>query len=293
MPVALVTGGAGRIGTQVCALLAQAGYRVRAFDLPRVVHQAALEVPEVDPIPGDLTQPEDVRAAAAGVDVAVHLAALLPPLSEQDRARTMAVNVAGTRTLIEALAAAAPGARLVFSSSVVVYGDTTSAEPPVTGDRPLRPLDIYAESKVAAEAAVRASGLAWSILRVSGVAVAEVLEPPDPWPFTRAQRIEFVLREDVAQAVALAAQSDRLDGRVVHVSGGNTWRMTGERYALDYWQALGLPEELATFRESSLAFDWYAPSEALTELGFGPTPYPEYLQRLQSAVAAYLEDAET
>ena len=292
MPAALVTGGAGRIGSQVCALLARAGYEVRAFDLPNVDWQAVTGVPGVNPFPGDLTAAADVRAAVQSVDVAVHLAALLPPLSEQDRARTTAVNVEGTRTLARTLLDAAPAARLVFSSSVVVYGDTTAVEPPVTLDRPLRPLSIYAESKVAAETVVRESGLRWSILRVSGVAVAEVLKPPDPWPFTRAQRIEYVLREDVARAVALVAQSDRLDGQVVHVSGGDAWRMTGRRYVLDYLEALGLPEEVASFLESSEAFDWYAPDAALAALGFQPAPYTEYLARLQAAVAAFLDGAK-
>ncbi|MBM4438317.1 MAG: hypothetical protein FJ029_14085 [Actinobacteria bacterium] len=123
------------------------------------------------------------------------------------------------------------------------------------------------------------------------MAVAEVLEPPDPWPFTRQQRLEFVLREDVAAALALAAQSDSLTGLTVHVAGGPTWRMTGERYALDYLQALGLPADMATFLDAPRAFDWYAPSSALTRAGFAPTPYPAYLDRLRAAVQAFIAEA--
>ena len=199
MPAALVTGGAGRIGSQVCRELAAAGYEVRAFDLPNVSFAALDGLPGVTPVPGELTSTADVRAAAAGVDLAVHLAALLPPVSEADRDRTMAVNVEGTHILVQALTSVAPAAGLVFSSSVVVYGDTSAAEPPVNPGRPLHPQEIYAQSKAAAEAVVRESGLHWCILRISGVAVAEVLEPPDPWPFTPTQRMEFVLREDVAE----------------------------------------------------------------------------------------------
>lgn len=287
----LVTGGAGRIGSQVCRLLAAARHQVRAFDLPAASFDAVAGVPSIEPVPGELTDPASVGAAVAGVDVVVHLAALLPPVSQRERAHTLAVNVGGTRTLIEAMHTRAPAARLVFSSSVVVYGDTTAPAPPVTVDRPLAPRDIYAESKVAAEAVVRGSSLAWSILRISGVAVPEVLEPPDPWPFTRDQRLEFVLREDVAAALALAARTDAFNGHTVHVSGGPSWQTTGERYALDYLDVLGLPADMATFLDTSQAFDWYAPNLALVHAGFAPTPYATYLDRLRAAVQAFIAEA--
>ena len=289
MPAALVTGGAGRIGSHVCTLLARAGFDVRAFDLPGVDFGTATASPGVTAVRGELTDPADVHAAAEGVSVAVHLAALLPPASEHDRAHTMAVNLDGTRLLVESLTELSPTARLLFSSSVVVYGDTSDREPPVSTDWPLRPLDIYAESKVAAERAVRESGLAWTILRIAGVATADVLEPPDPWPFTRTQRLEFVLREDVANALALVASTDRLDGRILHVAGGTSWRMRGERYALDYLQTLGLPDDVATFLERPLAFDWYEPAPELSAIGFQATTYEDYLQRMNDAISAFVE----
>ena len=98
-----------------------------------------------------------------------------------------------------------------------------------------------------------------------------------------------MLRDDVADALARAARTDHLNGRIVHVTGGASWRMRGERYALDYLHALGLPDDVATFLERPLAFDWYEPAPELAELGFQATAYDGYLQRMHVAVAAFLE----
>lgn len=292
MALVVVTGGAGRIGSELCRLLARAGHRVRAFDLPGSGLESLVGTAAIEAVTGDIFDLAGLRKAVGGADVVAHLAALLPPASEVDPDRTMKVNEGGTRALIQALVQEAPNARVVLASSVVAYGPP-AGEQAITVNQPLRPADHYGRSKAAAEAAVRESGLEWTILRISGVAVAEVLEPPDPWPFTREQRIEFVLREDVAAAAALAVEAgDELTGRIVHVAGGPSWRMDGERYATDYLRALGLPDELARFSEKPGAFDWYEPSPELAALGFRPVAYGEYLARLGEAVRAFLADAE-
>ncbi|MFH1085324.1 MAG: NAD(P)-dependent oxidoreductase, partial [Chloroflexota bacterium] len=130
----LITGGAGSLGRALARQLAEAGHAVRAMDLPQCDFAGLEGEAGVSVLRGSISEPALLRNAARGVDVAVHLAALLPPASERDRARTWAVNVEGTRLLLEALTAVSPAAgpsaagpsaaHLVFSSSVCVYGDT-------------------------------------------------------------------------------------------------------------------------------------------------------------------------
>ena len=121
----LVTGGAGSVGREVVLLLAARGCRVRVFDLPGCDF-SPLEGVAQEIVAGNIVDRDAVQRAVTGVDVAVHLAALLPPNSERSREATMAVNVQGTANLIAALKSAHPDARLVLSSSVCVYGDTSA-----------------------------------------------------------------------------------------------------------------------------------------------------------------------
>ena len=134
-----------------------------------------------DVVRGDLRDAEQVRQATAGAGAVVHLAAVLPPAAEQDRAHTLAVNVDGTRHLAEAMAESSPGAPFVFASSVHTYGDTSRETAPVEADHPQSARDRYSESKIAAERVLREISPAAVILRISGVALPDVYEPPEIW----------------------------------------------------------------------------------------------------------------
>ena len=99
----LITGGAGRLGRELCSLLAAKGHMVKAFDLPNASWDATEVVGGIQRIQGDVTEPDTVIKACQGVDVIIHLAALLPPRSEADKEFTMSVNVEGTRNLTRIL----------------------------------------------------------------------------------------------------------------------------------------------------------------------------------------------
>ena len=112
---------------------------------------------------GDLTDAEAVRAAvqAALPDVVVHLAGqAVPALASQDPTAAVRVNVLGTAAIVQALRAA--DAALVFASTAEVYG---APEDPAREDAPIRPPNVYAATKVAAEALVRELGDRSVILR--------------------------------------------------------------------------------------------------------------------------------
>ena len=81
MPSVLVTGGAGSMGRLVCSRLVDGGFNIRAFDLASANFAGLPD--DVEAVPGDLTDPADVAAAVAGVDAVVHLAAILPPVADQ------------------------------------------------------------------------------------------------------------------------------------------------------------------------------------------------------------------
>jgi len=115
---------------------------------------------------GDVLDRDALREAvrSAGPDAIVHLAAESSvAASWQNGVGTFRVNVEGTVNVLEAVAAEAPTARVLFASTAEVYGNARRS--PTPEDEPPRPLSPYAASKAAAELACTASGLDVVVVR--------------------------------------------------------------------------------------------------------------------------------
>lgn len=280
----LITGGAGSIGSELTRKLVKQGFQVRVFDLPFLDFSALEALENIEIVRGDITDTATVQAAVNGADLVLHLAALLPLASERDRETTFAVNVGGTANLVDAIKAAGGGARLVFSSTVATYGNTMDGEPPVGVDHPQNPVDIYGESKIAAERLVLEAGIPYTILRISGVVIPALLDPPDPWPFMREQRMEFVARADVVTALLAAVQTEEAAGRILIIAGGESWQMLGHQYVEKVFELLDVPMEEASFRQTPWWSDWYDTTEAQALLNYQHTSFPEFLEQLDQAI---------
>jgi sterol-4alpha-carboxylate 3-dehydrogenase (decarboxylating) len=116
---AIVTGGSGFLGRHlVDALLADGRYGVvRVFDV------RASPDTRVESIVGDLRDPASIGPAVRGADVVFHCATASPAAeSAANRALMTAVNVGGTRNVIDAVIDAGVP-RLVFTSSASVVFD--------------------------------------------------------------------------------------------------------------------------------------------------------------------------
>ncbi len=282
MATVLVTGGAGSMGRLVCTRLTAEGHSVRAFDLASANFEALPD--DVSTHSGDLTTPSDVRSAVRGVDAVVHLAAILPPVADQQVELARRVNVVGTQIVVDAIRAHVPTARLVFSSSVSVYG-VTAHDGEVATSQSYNPDDNYATTKTESEQIVVNAGLDSCVLRISGVSIPVFQEPPAEWPFLPDQRIEFVHREDAVNAI-IAGVTAELDGatRVVNVSGGSTWRMTGAQYVADYFGMIEVDLEDAIYQSAPGHFAWYSEEGANDVLDYRQHPYPLYLEQLQDDI---------
>jgi len=143
----------GFVGSHLAERLLADGDDVHGLVMepPPFPHLAAI-AGRVHVHPGVLTDLGAMRAAldAADPEVVVHLAGqAVPALAAADPLAAISVNVMGTATVLAAIADR-PGVRLVAASSADVYGEPERI--PVAEDAPLRPANVYAASKLAAEA---------------------------------------------------------------------------------------------------------------------------------------------
>jgi dihydroflavonol-4-reductase len=115
----LVTGGSGQLGSEVARALVARGDTVRCL-LRDPARARLLDGVAVERVQGDVTAPETLGAAVSGCDAVLHLAGVVS-YSPGSRARQQAVNVGGTRDLLDAAAAAGVG-RFVLTSSIAAIG---------------------------------------------------------------------------------------------------------------------------------------------------------------------------
>jgi UDP-N-acetylglucosamine/UDP-N-acetyl-alpha-D-glucosaminouronate 4-epimerase len=145
---ALVTGGAGFIGSNLAERLMADGADVRVFDNLSTGFRENVP-PKAELVEGDIRDEAAVRAAVSGVDVVFHQAAHRAVLqSVQDPLSTDLANTHGTLLVLKA-AADAGVRRVVAASSSSVYGGAAQLPTPETA--PLVPRSPYAVSKLAGE----------------------------------------------------------------------------------------------------------------------------------------------
>jgi nucleoside-diphosphate-sugar epimerase len=142
----LVTGATGFTGGRLVSHLVRAGDTVRALvrapDRARAVTESGAEL-----VTGDLTDAASLRRAVEGVEIVYNIAALYREAGLSAGAYR-AVNADAVGTIVEAVREAGVR-RVVHCSTVGVHGDIE--HPPADEDAPLRPGDVYQETKVLGE----------------------------------------------------------------------------------------------------------------------------------------------
>ena len=164
---ALVTGGAGFIGSHLTRALLDQGRRVTVIDNLSVGRREV--VPEgARFVHGDIRDERAVRDALTGVDCVFHLAAQVTIRGSFDRFYDdLDTNVMGTANLIKAVDPAAMK-WFVLASSMAVYADAANPEP-IGEQHPTEPLSPYGFGKLTAEGVGRqilgARGVPFTALR--------------------------------------------------------------------------------------------------------------------------------
>lgn len=146
---ALVTGGAGFIGSRVVRRLLAQEWEVVVLDDLSMGRDENLP-PEAELVVGDVLDAGLVQRLVQRVDVVFHLAAVVSVRASVEKFVPDArVNLMGTLTLLEAAARARVG-RFIFASSMAVYADSP-APIPIRESYDTRPISPYGIAKLAAE----------------------------------------------------------------------------------------------------------------------------------------------
>ncbi|KAA6438535.1 NAD(P)-dependent oxidoreductase [Dyadobacter flavalbus] len=209
----LITGVTGLVGARLVPRLVDAGFYCRALVRDGKDAPAGATV-----IEADLLNAASLAAAVKNVSAIIHLAAVF---RTQDVDLIWKSNLEGTRNLIQAAKAYAPGARFILASTTHVY-NKSNPHPGRESD-PADPHHAYPASKAAAEKELRESGLNWSILRfpfVYGDSDKHLETIPEHFIAAKwhpAMRMSTIHHRDIATAVNIALEGT-MDSRIVNIA---------------------------------------------------------------------------
>ena len=239
----MVTGATGFIGNRIVRKLVERGEDVVCFDLapPRANLQPYLD--RLRFYRGDIMQMPHLLDAinTHQVDRIIHMAALLPPDTEERPHFGMLINIQGTNNIFE-VARWTGVRRVVYASSIATFGvQETFGERPVNEDDLSAPVNVYGMTKAANDFAAgkyvdrygldivgirictvfghgRVTGMTGVIggLLMSLPAVGQ----PISMPFHRDEPSPMIHAEDAAEIFVRASLSDRLNHRI-YISGGH------------------------------------------------------------------------
>lgn len=232
MQPVLVTGSSGLVGNRVAELLHQAGADVLGVD----VRPSAAPFPTVT---GDIADPALMVRLIAGRPNVVHAGAVSGPMLLLDQPYAIAqANLGGALAVFEACRLARVR-RLVWTSSIAVYGDQPTLEP-VPETAPMNPQSFYGHTKVAGEMLLRAYADHYQVpaiaLRLSSVfgprrqtayGLRAVIEAglagrPAAVPAEQTSRRQYVHVDDAARAAVLALEAAAPAQLSYNITGG-TW----------------------------------------------------------------------
>jgi len=261
---ALVTGGAGFIGSWLSESLVNLGASVRILDNFRsgTVNNLASVLRSVELVKGDVRDYEVVERAVEDAEFVFHLAANASvPASTDNPDYDFNTNALGTYNVLKAMRKKCEDAVLVYTSSAAVYGEP--AYTPIDERHPLSPASFYGASKVAGEAYCsafhRIYGMKTVILRLFNTygprqpryVMYDLLKKLSRNPKklemlgTGHQKRDFTYVTDCVTAILLAAERPDAIGEALNVGNGRS--VTIKRLVELILDRLGLTDETTVF----------------------------------------------
>ena len=151
----IITGGTGFIGSHLCELCVEKGFKVTSFDRYNTNYNLgnlsnSKYKKDINFIFGDIRDRDSVEKAIKGHDIILHLAALVGiPYSYISPLAYVRTNVEGTYNILEALKNSKTVSQAIITSTSEVYG--TAVKVPITEQHRLLGQSPYSATKIAAD----------------------------------------------------------------------------------------------------------------------------------------------
>ena len=250
----LITGAFGNVGTHLLYELISQNSNVMIRCLVRNNRKnqkkAKLFSKNVEIIWGDIRNKTDIEQAVKDQDIVIHLAAVIPPQADKTADFARQVNFEGTKNLLEVIRQQNLPPKLIFPSSVAVYGDVRhKGEEELCVADPFNPNkhEAYAQQKVECENLIRTSSLEWSIFRFGYIPSFSNLKfDPIMFDIPLDTCMEFIHVEDAATALTNALSTEKIWGKTLLVAGGDKCRATYKEFMAGMLTVFGvgpLPDE--------------------------------------------------
>ena len=281
----LLTGGAGRLGINICKALLRDGFQVRVLDLDTARNRKSVKAlhGKAEILWGDITQPDSVRRALEEINVVVHMAAILPPVAYEKPELAARVNVDGTRVIVDQIKERGSHIPFVYTSSAAVFGPSPDATEPLSPDKDkCYPKDQYGETKLQAENLIKESGIDYVVLRLTATMyfIFETSDLKRMFSIPLNNRIEYCHPDDTASAIISAVKKfDTVKGNTLVISGGPQQRMLYKDMIGRILKVLGLPIPPANkFTRKPYYLDWYDTRKSQELLCFQRKTFSDYLE---------------
>ncbi len=284
----LLTGSFGNIGSHVISELLRQSHSVRCYDLDNSKNRKTSRAygKNINIVWGDIRDFETLKSAITGMDAVIHLAAVIPPESDENTEYARDVNINGTKNIVNACEYQDNRPKLLFTSTFDVYGHTLHKTPPRKLNDPVYPTDPYTGHKIECEKIVTASDLNWCIFRLSDVPVIGLRDPhPIMFEIGLDNRIEAMHPDDAALAVTNAMKTDEVWKKIWLVGGGTSCQVTYRDYLARLLTAMGigpLPEE--AFSKKEYATDWIDSEETQKILQYQRKTFDDIVREIAACL---------
>lgn len=301
----MITGGYGNIGIAVIDECLRRKHNVSVFDIKnkRTIKLAQkYSKKSVKTIWGDVRKPDCLYGKLENIDALIHLAAILPPLSDINPELCKEVNVKGIKNILDEIERCGNKAAIVEVSSASVMGPTQNQNPPVKPDDALSPTDTYSTSKIEAENLVESSSANYCILRLAAVLptninIAYFLNMVKiMFDMPLEARCEIVLDIDVAYALVSAAENISNKGALCKkkgfIAGGskNGCLLTNGTMLKEVFNQIGLRfpnDSLFSKNINGYYLDWYYTDEIQHILGYQNSSFKKWKDIIRKKLGFY------
>ncbi len=289
----LITGAFGNVGTSAIKNFLSnndLNIKLSCFDIKNDANlkKSSEFSDKVDLIWGDLRNQEEILHAVKGQDVIIHLAFLLPPLSESKPDLAKAINVGGTKDLLKAAEEQDKNPMIVFASSVSIFGPMDpDKKPPWKSSDAVHATDNYTSHKIECEKMLKEYRGKWVVCRFGVVPPLVISSEFDPIIFEIPldNRLEFVHTMDVGLALANAAKCSDCAGKILLIGGGKRCQLYQREFISKFLDINGigmLPD--SAFSTKPYYTDWMDTTESQSLLQYQTRTFDDYIAEIKKLI---------